>query len=413
MNHASGIDSTRGTGPAIHWDESCARTISPTACTISATREEFSLLFATDKSLCPDGQQGARRFTERIILSPFIVKRLAASLNEVVRQYELRFGPLVHTPPVTNMEHPISPPGRLFPGMPWSLPEKGQALFDLVTALNVRTALEDSFKVHEGCLLESRFLLGISRIGTEDPLDEGVKRICENLDMPADFVSVFTHLLPDANHIYFGFEEDGNGSLYKVYLEFRDRAEEKIRAGVSPLTSLLLHMGLKWDASDHRRRITTRYEWYPSIHVRDILARLPTMLVRRPGHDPLAVAEAVIGLVSERIEPRDVQYVEVTEEGNPRKSFDINMYKAGVRIMELMPFLMRMAEYYGLDMQDFRLFCERIRSKKFGHLAGGVDREGRDFMTVYYGVEYIQAHGVDEGIKVSEAPNGIDLSVAP
>jgi len=405
MKEASDVASSApDAGPAIRWDESNARTISPKTCTISATREEFALLFTTDRSPRPAGYEQTIPVTERIILSPFMVKRVAAQLNELLRQYELRFGPLDLTSPITGTAHTRSPTGRSSPPAPAGLLDKGRTLFELVTALNVETALEHSFKVCGGCLLENRFLLAIGRQGTDNPLDEKVSEICAHLDMPADFVRAFTRLLPDANHIYFGFEEDGKTSLYKVYLEFRDRAEERIKAGVSPVTPLLLHLGFKWDESDNRRKATTRYEWYPSLPVRDIMARLPAMLVRRPGHDSLAVAEAIIGLASERLDPRDVQYVEVTEEGNRRKSFDVNMYKAGVRLEELQPFLVRLAEYYGLDLDEFRLFCERIGSKKFGHLAGGIDREGRDFMTVYYGVEYIQSHRTGRGGKEHGEP---------
>jgi hypothetical protein len=80
----------------------------------------------------------------------------------------------------------------------------------------------------------------------------------------------------------------------------------------------------------------------------------------------------------------------VTEKGNPRNSFDINLYKSGVRIEEIKPFLVKLADYYDLDPQEFSVFCDQIASKRFGHLAGGLDREGRDFMTIYYGVEYLQ-----------------------
>ena len=51
---------------------------------------------------------------------------------------------------------------------------------------------------------------------------------------------------------------------------------------------------------------------------------------------------------------------------------------------------MRLADTYDLDPQEFAIFCDGIASKRFGHLAGGTDREGRDFVTVYYGVEYLQ-----------------------
>lgn len=381
------------TDPVIRWDETNAHTIHPTICTISATPEEFVFLFGREES--PDRYRQERTIcgAERVILSPFIVKRLAASLNEVLRQYELRFGPLELTPKDKGMQPATTAFPDFLPPVLTAPPDKRRLLFDLVTALEVRIALEHSFKVSKGCLSENRFLLCINRVGQDGALDEKVKQVCRDLDMPPAFVQAFTSRLPDANHVYFGFEEDGSRSLYKVYLEFRDRAEEKIKEAVPPPSPLLLHLGFKWDTSDKNRKAITRYEWYHSLQYRDILQRLPTMLIRRAGHDPLSVAEAIIGLASERLESRNAQYVEVTEDGNSRKSFDINMYKSGVRLEELKPFLLRLADYYDLDQQEFSVFCDQIASKRFGHLAGGTDREGRDFITVYYGVEYLQPTG--------------------
>jgi hypothetical protein len=379
--------------PAIRWDETNARTISPTICTISATPEEFVFLFGKEEPLARHGQRRTIRDAERIIVNPVIAKRLAASLDELVRQYELRFGPLElaseHRPKQRSMaDFPV-----FLAPVSADVPDKRRLLLDLVAGLGVETALEHSFKVSKGQLSENRFLLGINRVGREDPLDEKVKQVCRELDMPPAFFKAFTNRLPDANYYYFGFEEDGSRSLYKAYLEFRDRAEEKISKAAAAPGPLLLHLGFKWDTSDRNRKALTRYEWHHSIEFRDMLGRLPAMLPRRPGHDPLAVAEAIIGLASERVEPRNVQYLETAEKGNPRKSFDINLYKSGVRMEEIKPFLMRLAEYYDLDHQEFAIFCDQIASKRFGHLAGGTDREGRDFVTVYYGVEHLQAAG--------------------
>ncbi len=401
---------TKGTGPAqpaIRWDEAKARTISPTICTISATPDEFVFLFGRKDPLGRHGQRPTVRDAERVIVSPFIAKRLAASLDELLRQYELRFGPLDLRDPLdlapdhstSSRQRPRTdlpdflPPVPAAPPISTAPPDRGRLLFDLVAGLGVRTALERSFKVSTGRLSENRFLLGVNRLGQDGGLDEKVKLVCGDLGMPASFARAFTSRLPEANFVYFGFEEDGSRSLYKVYLEFRDRAEEKIGRAAPVPEALLLHLGFKWDASDKNRKALTRYEWYHALQLREILARLPAMLPRRPGHDPLAVAEAIIGLASERVEARNVQYLEVAEKGNPRKSFDINMYKSGVLMEELKPFLLRLADYYDLDRQEFAVFCDQIASKRFGHLAGGTDREGRDFVTVYYGVEHLQPAG--------------------
>lgn len=377
-----------GNAPAVRWDETNARTISPTICTISATPKEFVFLFGKEESPRPDGQERTVYDAERIVLNPSLVKPLAASLNEVLRQYESRFGRVEPARSDRGRRRPRADFPDFLAPMSEAPPDKGRALFDLVTTLDAEIAHEHSFKVSRGRLSENRFLLAVSRADRENALDEKVKQVCVELGMPDSFLETFARGLPDANHVYFGFEEDGARSLYKAYLELRDRAEERIREGAPPET-LLLHLGFKWDVSDRNRKAVARYEWHHSLDFREILQRLPAMLPRRPGHDTLSVAEAIIGLASDRVEPRDVQYVEVREEGNSRKSFDINLYKSGVRLEELKPFLLSLADCYDLDRQEFAIFCDQVAWKRFGHLAGGTDREGRDFITVYYGVEYL------------------------
>jgi len=377
----------------VRWDETDARTLSPTICTISATPQEFVFLFGKEDALARHGLRRTVTDAVRVIVSPFIVKRMATALDEVLSQYELRFGPLE----LAGKERGRQGARTSFPDFLAPVPDtpddKGRRLFDLVAGLGVEIAHERSFKVSKGRLSENRFLLCINRVGQESFLDDKVKQVCFNLDMPVAFFEEFTHYLPDANYVYFGFEEDGNRSLYKAYLEFRDRAEGKIKEADSTAEPLLLHLGFKWDTSDRNRKALTRYEWYHSLQFRDMLQRLPAMLSRRQGRDPLAVAEAIIGLASDRMDHRNVQYVEATEEGNSRKSFDINLYKSGILMEELKPFILQLADYYDLDRQEFVIFCDQIAWKRFGHLAGGTDREGRDFITVYYGVEHLQPAG--------------------
>jgi hypothetical protein len=38
-------------------------------------------------------------------------------------------------------------------------------------------------------------------------------------------------------------------------------------------------------------------------------------------------------------------------------------------------------------MEDFSARLDSIAKTRFGHLTGGIDREGRDFFTVHFGVQ--------------------------
>jgi len=45
--------------------------------------------------------------------------------------------------------------------------------------------------------------------------------------------------------------------------------------------------------------------------------------------------------------------------------------------------------HYDIPFERFESLYKKIQSDRLGHLAGGVDRKGRDFFTVYHGVKYL------------------------
>ena len=72
------------------------------------------------------------------------------------------------------------------------------------------------------------------------------------------------------------------------------------------------------------------------------------------------------------------------EEGNPRRSFDINLYEAALRLRDLDSPLAAARRRYRISDETFGPLFQQVADARFGHLAGGIDRRGRDFLTVYY-----------------------------
>jgi hypothetical protein len=91
--------------------------------------------------------------------------------------------------------------------------------------------------------------------------------------------------------------------------------------------------------------------------------------------------------VSGRANTEDLQYLEVQEDGNERKSFDLNFYDAGLLVKDLQPQLARMRDRFGIRPGQFQALYDQIKSQPAGHLAGGLHRNGKDFFNVYYGVQ--------------------------
>jgi hypothetical protein len=236
--------------------------------------------------------------------------------------------------------------------------------------------------------------LGFKKERIKQKSCERILDICRRMDMPEDLLETYRERLSEANYLHFGFEENERTWLYKAYLEFYDTFEKEIRNQPGKVAPFLMFLGFKWDALDHRKRSVTRYTWYPLLSVEDMLIRLSNILDSHKYRNLFEITEGFLGMAARKIPPHDMFYLEVAEENNPRRSFDINMYRAGIQLSELGPGLAKMCQHYGIPSEEFHAVSDRFKTKTFGHVSGGIDREGRDFLTVYYGVEYTSPRGL-------------------
>jgi hypothetical protein len=262
-------------------------------------------------------------------------------------------------------------------------PATARSLFltSMIEAEGVRHGREDSFKMSRASLLAQRFMLGIP---TQGIAPARILGWCDALGMPQRLKASLAQHLPDANLVFVGLEEGGDHGVYKVYLEFWDRVKREVRR-TGRTDPLLLHLGFKWraggDGSDGR---IARYTCFPLLSVSGCLARIGQIYqgaTAREAHD------AAVGIIRQAAAANPAAsflYVEVGEEGNPRKSFDINLYKAEITVADIDAFLRDLVQHFGIAAEQFEPLIARARSQLLGHLSGGLDREGKDFMTLYY-----------------------------
>jgi hypothetical protein len=83
-----------GSGPKVNWDSSQMRSTYANVCNANCSREEVVLLFGINQAWTAAEGEVTVQLAERVILSPFAAKRLALLLNNVIQQYESRFGQL-------------------------------------------------------------------------------------------------------------------------------------------------------------------------------------------------------------------------------------------------------------------------------------------------------------------------------
>jgi hypothetical protein len=259
--------------------------------------------------------------------------------------------------------------------------ERAHFLASLIEAEGLRYGREDSFKMSHGGLLTERFLLGIPL--HEIPLDR-IMHVCNELGMPQSCRECFLAHLNAANLIFFGVEDDGERGVYKVYLEFWDEVRlQVLRTGRTD--PLLLNLGFKWYAGEEDSDVrVARYTCYPCLSVYDILGRIQQIYA--DGSSPAAHAgtSGIIRRSAEANPSASFLYVEVSEKGNPRKSFDVKLYKANLSVADIQGFLSDLAGYFCIPAETFSSLLQQISSRPLGHLSGGRDKDGRDFVTAYY-----------------------------
>lgn len=88
----TGEDEPARPGAKVRWDDSRMTSSYANVCNVTSTREEVTLLFGTNQSWHGGQQQLTVLLSNRIILNPYAAKRLSVLMNNIVREYEARFG---------------------------------------------------------------------------------------------------------------------------------------------------------------------------------------------------------------------------------------------------------------------------------------------------------------------------------
>ena len=82
------------TGVNVRWDDENLKNSYANVCNVSSTREEVVLLFGLNQTWNTGQRDVTIHLTDRIILNPHAALRLNLTLNNALRDYESRFGPL-------------------------------------------------------------------------------------------------------------------------------------------------------------------------------------------------------------------------------------------------------------------------------------------------------------------------------
>lgn len=79
--------------------------------------------------------------------------------------------------------------------------------------------------------------------------------------------------------------------------------------------------------------------------------------------------------------------MEVAEPGNPRRSCDLNLYDAGLRMEAISDLVQATLRDFAVPHAHAQAVFHRNGDRALGHISAGLGRDGKEFVTFYFGVE--------------------------
>ena len=336
---------------------------------------------------------------QRVVLSPLAAWRLVAGLSQALRRPAGVAAPAAPAGPSsarvagsprtpgTALDLGVDEPLRQRGSTPLNLPHDPMAetadwLRAAVSEMAPQHFQERSFRLSQGQLQANRFLLSINSAQLPADALERSWAICRHLGLPQTLRGEVERAFAGAAHVHFGFEGEPERTLCKLYLERRIDAREATRARETGEPALL-YTSFKWDTA-RSNHVVSLYHLWPGLGAEGMAARMEQAFA---GADPALTAQAlaVLEACARRLPGERLQYLEVTEAGQPRLSFDLNAYDAGLTLRDLQPVLFALRDQFAIAPGRFQALYDQVKGKRFGHLAGGIHRDGRPFFNVYYG----------------------------
>lgn len=262
-------------------------------------------------------------------------------------------------------------------------------LLELIKGLKIDYVFEHSFKVTQKTLLPNRLLFGIYTNRIKEDQHEKLLDICQRINMPDDFFEIFETKWHESNAIGWAFEKIEDAIVYKIYLEFWDKWKRDVKDTPKECDPFVVLLGFKWVASDRAKRSLASYTLHPLLTYEGMLERLSTAYENDRHRALFEIVKGLLRFASSKVAHDEIRYLEVAEENTPRKSFDINVYNAKLLLKQIYPLLQKIYQHYSIPAADFHALYNQFRTKTMGHLSGGIGRDGKDFLTVYYGLEEV------------------------
>jgi hypothetical protein len=254
------------------------------------------------------------------------------------------------------------------------------ALLGMVAGLELY-GVEKSFKMGPGQLLCERFLVGLQPPAWPKL---GLDHMCSRLAMPERTFGLLAADLKRANFLGLAFEEARGRRLFKAYVEFPVPAQRLPGPVPGSVAAHLIYHGYKWDPDRGVDAALTRYWWSPGLSFTEISVCLARHEQAQTPGAIRSVPRALLARCGGRAGAADLKYLEAREDGGSRISFDLNLYAAMLRMEDVADIVRPAGLAFDIDPGLLDRFLASVSDRILGHVSAGIDRDGSDFVTLYY-----------------------------
>lgn len=255
------------------------------------------------------------------------------------------------------------------------------ALRDAVAEFDPGHRAERSFRLAPGTLHVQRLLLTAQSVHQKPDAFERIWQIASRFGVPQSRLAWARAAFGQARHVHFGYESDGGTPMFKLYFERGLRAHD-LEAAEGALHGILQYEALKWRPDASEDHVQSSYRWWPSVGQQALAGRIGALWGEQA--EPARWTSELLDVAFASLPAERLQYLEVTEDRSPRRSFDLNLYDAQMRVCDIASSLHAIRAGLGVDQGTFDAHYEPVASARLGHVAAGIHRNGQPFFNVYY-----------------------------
>ena len=256
-------------------------------------------------------------------------------------------------------------------------------LIKLVETLRAPYGLERSVKIAPGALFDDRCLVSVHRSALGQAPADRLAAMARALGIPARFADSLPEALRAPTSCTSATKA---GRASKSKNRFRICVPRASRHGGGERGSRACASRLQVGAERPDGAAVTRYSWTPCRTRAEAEGKLRALMPAREAPRALRCALSLLSRLAGLAESGQLLMMEVEEPGNPRRSCDLNVYDAELRLSHI-------ADLIDAAVTDFAVPRSRARRVRLGagfalgHLSARVGRGGEEFVTIYYGIE--------------------------